>query len=63
VVGLAILAVSTAFTIWARPALRTMWSFDPVVKQAHLLRTRGPYAVTRHPIYTGLLGMLLGRNG
>ncbi len=21
---------------------------------------RGPYAVTRHPIYTGLLGMLLG---
>ena len=24
------------------------------------LRTDGPYAVTRHPIYTGLLGMMLG---
>ena len=24
------------------------------------LRTDGPYAITRHPIYTGLLGMLLG---
>jgi protein-S-isoprenylcysteine O-methyltransferase Ste14 len=24
------------------------------------LRTTGPYAVTRHPIYTGLLGMLVG---
>ena len=26
----------------------------------HELRTDGPYAITRHPIYTGLLGMLLG---
>src|SRR5690242_1912317 len=26
----------------------------------HRLRTEGPYGVTRHPIYTGLLGMLLG---
>jgi protein-S-isoprenylcysteine O-methyltransferase Ste14 len=24
------------------------------------LRTEGPYAVTRHPIYTGILGMLVG---
>jgi protein-S-isoprenylcysteine O-methyltransferase Ste14 len=37
-----------------------MWSLDPVVRQGHRLRTSGPYAVTRHPIYTGLLGMLLG---
>lgn len=26
----------------------------------HRLRTTGPYAVTRHPIYTGILGMLIG---
>jgi protein-S-isoprenylcysteine O-methyltransferase Ste14 len=32
----------------------------PTVKQEHELRTRGPYAITRHPIYTGLLGMMLG---
>jgi len=58
--GLAILVCSTVFTLWARAALGTMWSGSPTVKAGHQLRTDGPYAVTRHPIYTGLLGMLLG---
>lgn len=59
--GLVLLVASTAFTIWARLALGRMWSSSPNVLQAdHELRTDGPYAITRHPIYTGLLGMLLG---
>jgi protein-S-isoprenylcysteine O-methyltransferase Ste14 len=37
-----------------------MWSSTPVARENHVLRTDGPYAVTRHPIYTGILGMLLG---
>ena len=60
VLGLAVLVASTVFTLWARFSLGTMWSTAPRVKADHQLRTRGPYAVTRHPIYTGLLGMLLG---
>jgi protein-S-isoprenylcysteine O-methyltransferase Ste14 len=60
VVGLAILLAATAFTLWARLALGTMWSAAPKVKQRHELRTDGPYNVTRHPIYTGIMGMLLG---
>ena len=60
VLGLATLICSTAFTIWARVSLGTMWSSSPTVKVQHQLRTGGPYGVTRHPIYTGLLGMLLG---
>jgi protein-S-isoprenylcysteine O-methyltransferase Ste14 len=60
VLGLAVLAASTVFTLWARLSLGTMWSSAPKVKDDHQLRTHGPYAVTRHPIYTGLLGMLLG---
>jgi protein-S-isoprenylcysteine O-methyltransferase Ste14 len=60
VLGLAVLVASTVFTLWARFSLGTMWSVAPRVKGDHQLRTRGPYAVTRHPIYTGLLGMLLG---
>jgi protein-S-isoprenylcysteine O-methyltransferase Ste14 len=60
VLGLAVLAASTVFTLWARFSLGTMWSNAPQVKDDHQLRTHGPYAVTRHPIYTGLLGMLLG---
>ena len=58
--GLAVLVSATAFTLWARVALGTMWSGTPTVKIDHELRTDGPYAVTRHPIYTGLFGMLLG---
>jgi protein-S-isoprenylcysteine O-methyltransferase Ste14 len=59
--GLVLLLVSTAFTIWARLRLGRMWSASPNVLQAdHELRTDGPYAITRHPIYTGLFGMLLG---
>jgi protein-S-isoprenylcysteine O-methyltransferase Ste14 len=38
-----------------------MWSVTPnMLQQGHELRTTGPYAITRHPIYTGLSGMLLG---
>jgi protein-S-isoprenylcysteine O-methyltransferase Ste14 len=59
-VGLAILIGSTLLTLWARLSLGTMWSRDPAVKQHHELRTDGPYGITRHPIYTGMLGMLLG---
>lgn len=58
--GLAILLAATAFTLWARFVLGLMWSAVPAVKEGHQLRTSGPYAITRHPIYTGLLGMLLG---
>ena len=60
VLGLAVLVASTVLTLWARFSLGTMWSVAPKVKGDHQLRTRGPYAVTRHPIYTGVLGMLLG---
>jgi protein-S-isoprenylcysteine O-methyltransferase Ste14 len=60
VLGLAVLVASTVFTLWARFSLGTSWSMAPKVTGDHQLRTRGPYAVTRHPIYTGLLGMLLG---
>jgi protein-S-isoprenylcysteine O-methyltransferase Ste14 len=59
-IGLPILLAATAFTLWARVVLGTMWTSSAAAKDAHVLRTEGPYAVTRHPIYTGILGMLLG---
>jgi protein-S-isoprenylcysteine O-methyltransferase Ste14 len=59
-VGLVLLVAGTVFTLWARGVLGTMWSSTAVVKDNHALRTDGPYAITRHPIYTGLLVMLLG---
>lgn len=60
ILGLAVLVASTVFTLWARFSLGTSWSVTPQVQGDHQLRSHGPYAVTRHPIYTGVLGMLLG---
>jgi len=59
-IGLVVLVVSTAFALWARLSLGTSWSVNPRVGGDRRLRTSGPYAITRHPIYTGLLGMLIG---
>jgi len=58
--GLILLLTSTAFTLWARYVLGLMWTSSPVIKSEHILHTDGPYRITRHPIYTGLLGMLIG---
>ena len=59
-IGLVVLLASTGLAIWARLALGSMWSVEPEVGGDRTLRTRGPYGVTRHPIYTGLLGMIIG---
>lgn len=59
-IGAGALVGSTLFAIWARLALGSSWSVDPQAATDRGLRTDGPYAITRHPIYTGLLGMLLG---
>src|SRR4051812_23895632 len=56
--GIVLLPPAVAFTIWSRLTLGTLWSSGPVVRDAHTLRTTGPYRVTRHPIYTGILAMV-----
>ena len=58
--GAVLLVAGTAFALWARAVLGTMWSGAVVAKDEHKLRTDGPYGITRHPIYTGMLGMLVG---
>jgi protein-S-isoprenylcysteine O-methyltransferase Ste14 len=58
--GLALLVAATIFTIWSRLSLGTMWSSYVVAREGHELRTHGPYGIVRHPIYAGILCMLLG---
>jgi protein-S-isoprenylcysteine O-methyltransferase Ste14 len=53
--GLALTCVGILYAIWARVTLGSNWSMKPMVKHGHELVIRGPYALTRHPIYTGLL--------
>jgi len=58
--GAAITAGGLLFSVWARRHLGKNWSQAVTVKEGHELITSGPYALVRHPIYTGLLLALLG---
>lgn len=58
--GVGLLIGGTALGLWARGVLGSMWSSRPVRRSGHELRTGGPYALTRHPMYTGLLLMVGG---
>jgi protein-S-isoprenylcysteine O-methyltransferase Ste14 len=58
--GLGLTILGCGFAIWARLMLGSNWSARATVKIDHQLVTHGPYAVARHPIYTGLLLASLG---
>ncbi len=47
-------------TLWARRTLGRNWSGNVTYKEDHELIVRGPYRFMRHPIYGGLLLMMLG---
>ncbi|MGE5176136.1 MAG: methyltransferase family protein [Hyphomicrobiales bacterium] len=49
-----------AFTGWARVHLGRLWSGSVTLKEGHRVVRSGPYALTRHPIYTGLLAAAFG---
>jgi protein-S-isoprenylcysteine O-methyltransferase Ste14 len=58
--GIAVTFVGIAIAIWARYCLGVYWSARVTLKEDHQLIRSGPYALVRHPIYTG---MLLGTAG
>ena len=55
-----IVVAGAAFTVWARITLGRNWSAEVTFKQDHELIESGPYALARHPIYTGMIVMALG---
>jgi len=58
--GAAITVAGLLFAVWAREHLGTNWSRSVTIKQDHHLIVTGPYAIVRHPIYTGILIGFLG---
>lgn len=55
-----LLIFASVWLVWA--AVRTLgqqWSLVARLTEGHRLVTEGPYRLVRHPIYTGMLGMLL----
>ncbi len=59
-VGAAFLLIGLGFAVWARVHLGQFWSASVAVKEDHQLIRSGPYALVRHPIYTGILTGVLG---
>ncbi|MEO6013168.1 MAG: isoprenylcysteine carboxylmethyltransferase family protein [Devosia sp.] len=51
----AVALVGFALTWWARIHLGTLWSGRVTRKADHKIIDTGPYAIVRHPIYTGLI--------
>lgn len=58
--GAAITFAGLGFAIWARFRLGQNWSSSVALKEGHQLIQTGPYALVRHPIYTGIITGLAG---
>ena len=48
------------FMVWARVHLGKLWSGGITRREGHRVVDTGPYAIVRHPIYTGLFIAILG---
>ena len=58
--GAALTILGVTLAIWARVTLGRNWSAAVVVRKDHELVMRGPYGLSRHPIYTAILTMFIG---
>lgn len=58
--GVVLEMLGSAFAIWARFTLGGNWSAEVQIKEGHTLIRKGPYKLIRHPIYSGILLMLVG---
>ncbi len=54
-IGAVLALTGTLLALWARHSLGGNWSGTVTIKAGHELVITGPYAIVRHPIYTGLL--------
>ena len=59
-IGAAVTVAGLLFAVWARHYLGKNWSSEVTIKQGHELIITGPYALLRHPIYTGILAGFFG---
>jgi protein-S-isoprenylcysteine O-methyltransferase Ste14 len=60
IAGLLTVILGICFALWARVHLGSNWSSRPAIHENHTITRTGPYAIVRHPIYTGILTGILG---
>jgi protein-S-isoprenylcysteine O-methyltransferase Ste14 len=58
--GVLLCAVGVGFAIWARRHIGRNWGMPMSLKQDPELVTTGPYAMVRHPIYSGIIVAMAG---
>lgn len=58
--GLVLVGLGLGFAIWARVHIGRNWGAPMSQKDEPELVTSGPYALVRHPIYSGILTAGLG---
>jgi protein-S-isoprenylcysteine O-methyltransferase len=60
IIGAALTITGLAFALWARLFLGGNWDAFISLRLHHKLLRTGPYAVVRHPIYSGFMIALVG---
>jgi protein-S-isoprenylcysteine O-methyltransferase Ste14 len=60
ILGVALTWLGVGLAIWARYHLAEYWSARITLKEDHQLIRTGPYARSRHPIYSGVVLAALG---
>src|SRR5882757_5946829 len=58
--GTFITCAGVAFAFWARITIGRNWDGYVTLKHGHRLIRTGPYAIVRHPIYTGFIIAFFG---
>lgn len=58
--GLALTTVGLGFALWARFTIGQNWGRLITVQEGHKVVRTGPYAIVRHPIYSGFMLATLG---
>jgi protein-S-isoprenylcysteine O-methyltransferase Ste14 len=59
-VGIALTLAGLGVAIWARRYLGSDWSGRIAIREDQRLVRSGPYAIVRHPIYSGLVIAMIG---
>lgn len=59
-IGAALTFIGLLFAVWARYHIGRNWSGVITLKEDHALIRSGPYALVRHPIYSGLMLAIIG---
>ncbi len=55
IAGVAVCALAGAFAAWAMWSLGKSYGIKMDIFEGHVLKTGGPYAIVRHPMYLGIV--------